>query len=94
MFTNAYENKIPGKSTILFALMLLAGSMAAQNLQLTFSTQPPTCFGYTNGTATVTASGGSGQYLGVAIYYQGHPGLLIKHAQFDLHPVTADYGEY
>lgn len=62
MFTNAYENKIPGKSTILFALMLLAGSMAAQNLQLTFSTQPPTCFGYTNGTATVTASGGSGQY--------------------------------
>lgn len=48
--------------SILLTLLLWAAIVPAQNIQLNFSQVNPSCFGYTNGSATVTPSGGSGSY--------------------------------
>lgn len=42
-------------------VMLAANSVSGQ-IQLSFTTVQPTCYGYTNGTATVTATGGNAPY--------------------------------
>lgn len=43
-------------------LVLLAANSVAGQIQLSFTTTSPTCSGYTDGTATVTATGGSEPY--------------------------------
>lgn len=48
-------------SAIFLTLMASASVMTAQ-IQMTFSTVQPTCFGFSNGSATVFAVGGSGAY--------------------------------
>ena len=47
----------------LWVLQLLAAQqLSGQNIQLSFSTMPPACNGYTNGTVTVNATGGTAPY--------------------------------
>jgi gliding motility-associated-like protein len=48
--------------TVWALLFLVSSGLSAQNIQLSFSQAAPTCFGYTNGTATVTATGGAAPY--------------------------------
>ena len=43
-------------------LVLLAANSVSGQIQLSFSTTPPACNGYTNGTATVTPTGGNSPY--------------------------------
>lgn len=43
-------------------LVLLVANNVFGQIQLSFTTIPPTCYGYTNGSATVTATGGSEPY--------------------------------
>lgn len=46
----------------LLTLLFLAGAYAAQAIDVTLSFTAPTCFGYTDGTATATPGGGTGPY--------------------------------
>ena len=50
------------RSLITCSLVAFASALFGQALQLNFSGVNPTCFSYTNGIATVAASGGSGTY--------------------------------
>ena len=54
------------KYSLLSALWVLqifvVQSLVGQNIQLTFSSSPPKCNGYTDGTVTVTATGGVAPY--------------------------------
>ncbi len=54
------------KYSLLSALWVLqifaAQSLVGQNIQLTFTSSPPRCNGYTDGTVTVTATGGAAPY--------------------------------
>jgi len=50
------------KYGLLSALLVLAANSVSGQIQLSFSTTSPTCNGYTDGTATVTATGGAEPY--------------------------------
>ncbi len=47
---------------IILLVLLASANIATAQIQLTFSTVQPSCHGYTNGSATVFATGGSGGY--------------------------------
>ena len=50
------------KYSLFSAILLLVSNVAFAQLQLSFSTVPPTCNGFTNGTATALPSGGTAPY--------------------------------
>lgn len=50
------------KYGLLLAMLVLAANSVFGQIQLSFSFTSPTCYGYTDGTATVTATGGAEPY--------------------------------
>lgn len=62
MFRRMNQYSMIARAALLCASIWCGPSLFAQGLQLSFNVQAPTCFGYTNGTASAVVSGGSGQY--------------------------------
>lgn len=62
MFRRMNQYSMIARAALLCASIWCSPSLFAQGLQLSFNIQAPTCFGYTNGTASAVVSGGSGQY--------------------------------